>query len=320
MSKPRKKTPTWKKAAGAFLYVLFCVLALGAGTAFSVLKANPIIAEAIMQRVRNESAEDIFERDSLTLLILGCDVDLARGGKKVLRENARSDMMLVTKLDFKNKRIGGVSIPRDLEVQLPGYRAQKINAYHSIGGKELAKQAAEQVLGVTVDRVIVLNYEAFQDMVNLVGGVDVYVPKDMKYTDRRGGLFIDLKKGRHHMDGYTAMGFVRFRHSDSDFMRMQRQRDFMLALKDSVMKNPGLVQPLSEKAIEVLGGEMSQSEMVALGNFIKSIPADTIKMSNLPVYDGSGTNLLIDSSKLQDTLRENFLVTSTGDSTGTGNP
>jgi LCP family protein required for cell wall assembly len=307
MSKPRAKPSAWKKALGAAFYLAFCIVALGLGVLGFMVRQSPILLRGFVDMVRPADPKELFNGKTLTLLVLGCDEDLSYGGKKILRAKARSDMMLVAKLDFEHKRIGGISIPRDLEVQLPGYRSQKINAYHSFGGPDLAKQAAEQVLGIQIDRVVELNYDAFQDMVNIVGGVNVYVPKNMKYTDKAAKLFIDFKKGRQHMDGYQAMCFVRFRHSDSDFMRMDRQRDFMLALRDSVMHSPGLAGAFSTKAAEVLGGEMNDQEIVVLTRFVRSIGADNIKMANLPTVSGSGTNLDIDQPKFEQALSDNYL-------------
>ncbi|KAA0238912.1 MAG: LytR family transcriptional regulator [Armatimonadetes bacterium] len=297
----------WLSALSWFAYAIVCAVALVGGTAAGWLKSSPVLSAMSAQFLTNKNASDVFDDDALTVLVLGCDEDRSRGGAKVVRENARSDMMLVTKIDFANKRVGGISIPRDLEVGLPGYRAQKINAYHSIGGKDLAKRAAESVLGVPIDRVIVLNYKAFQELVDVVGGVEVYVPKNMKYTDRPGDLYIDLKKGRQWLDGYQAMGFVRFRHSDSDFKRMERQRDFLFALKDRVMKNSSLLPTIVNKGSKVIGDEFSPDELASLALFLRGVSNDNIRMSSLPVVEGRGTNLNLDAGKLSEVLLENFL-------------
>ncbi len=309
---PRRQAPTWKRVLGGLYYGLICVAALAVGIGSRWLYDGPVLLQWAKQTLFNTQPADVFNSESVTLLILGCDEDRSPGGRKVLRQNARSDMMLVAKIDFANKRIGGVSIPRDLQVQLPGYRAQKINAYHSIGGKDLAKRAAEMVLGINIDRVIVLNYLAFQEMVNIVGGVDIYVPKNMRWTDRAGDLYINLKKGRQKLNGYQAMCFVRFRHSDSDFMRMERQRDFMLALKEAVASSPGLLSAVTNKAAEVLGGELSSDELAALGRFAQKVPSDSIKLASVPVREGSGTNLLLNDWELAKVLRENYIVSSNG--------
>lgn len=309
MPEKRTKTPSRaKKILGGAAYGLFCAVALAVGIGAGFIGQSPILSKMVEDMVSGQQPEDVFNRDELTVLVLGCDVDLSKGGKKVLRDKARSDMMLVVKFDFKNNRVGGVSIPRDLEVAVSGYRAQKINAYHSIGGPELAKQAAYFVLDVPIDRVVTINYDAFQEMVDMVGGIDIFVPKRMKYSDKAGGLFIDLQPGRQHLDGYKAMGFVRFRHSDSDFMRMQRQKDFMIAFKTAIQGSLSKFPKVVEKAAEVLDGDLSTDEFSALALFLKGLPNENIKMGAVPVTDGSGSNLNLDLSKLRLVLEENYMI------------
>lgn len=304
-----KKTPTWKKVVGGLWYVTVCavVLALGAGAQW--VNRSDVLKQGLKSLILNETPEDIFQRNSLTLLVLGCDEDRAPGGKKVLRENARSDMMMVAKFDFANKRVGAVSIPRDLEVDLPGYSGRKINAYHSIGGPDLARQAAEKVVGVPIDKVVVIDYEAFQKMVDAAGGIEIFVPKKMKWTDRRGGLFIDLEPGRQTLNGYDAMCFVRFRHDAlGDHARQDRQKDFMLAFKEAVKKNPGAFPEVTERAEEVLGGAMNSSEIAALGRFMQGVPNESIKMAAVPTLEGRGTNLYLDFGKLPEVLSASYIT------------
>ena len=217
-------------------------------------------------------------------------------------------MMLVARLDFKANRISGVTIPRDLLVQLPGYRSQKINAYHSIGGADLAKRAAEYVVGIPIDRVVTIDYEALKDMVDLIGGVEVFVEKKMKWTDKAGGLFIDLKPGRQTLDGYNAMCYVRFRHSDSDFARSERQKNFLMAFKASALGSPMMMNRVAGKAVQLLGGGLSPSEVAALAMFSQKVSADNIKFGAIPVLPASHYNLEIDRGQLRETLRQYHLI------------
>ncbi|MBX3119242.1 MAG: LCP family protein [Fimbriimonadaceae bacterium] len=310
--KQAKKIPTRaKKILGGIAYGLFCAIALAVGTGAGFVGQSQTFQDLVVGMITNRQPEDVFSRDHLTVLVLGCDVDLSKGGKKVLREKARSDMMLVVKFDFKNNRVGGVSIPRDLEVAVSGYRSQKINAYHAIGGPELAKQAAGFVLDVPIDRVVTIDYEAFKEMVDMVGGVELFVAKRMKYSDKAGGLFIDLEPGRQKLDGYKAMGYVRFRHSDSDFMRMQRQKEFMIAFKTAIQSHMSQLPKIIDKGAEVLDGDLTTRELNALGLFLKGLPNENIKMGAVPVTDGSGTNLNLDLSKLRLVLEENYMIPKT---------
>jgi LCP family protein required for cell wall assembly len=307
VTREKKKKSKARRIFGGIFYTLFCFVALALGSGAGWVNKSPVLVNILRENIRPSNPNDVFAKDSLTVLLLGCDKDLYYGGKQVLKQEARSDMMLVAKFDFKTNRVGGISIPRDLWCELPGYRGHKINAYHAMGGPELSKQAVEYMTGISIDRVLVLNFDAFQEMVDMVGGVEVFVPRDMKYTDRAGGLFIDLKKGRQKLDGYDAMCFVRFRKADSDFARTDRQRDFMLAFKQAIMGNPAQLPAVLEKASETIGNGLSETELATLSTFMRKVKSDNIKMGLLPVTEGSGTNLNLDVHKLDETLRMYYL-------------
>jgi LCP family protein required for cell wall assembly len=280
------------------------------------------MSKAMMkQALAPETPAKVFADESVTLLLLGCDVDLSTGGARVLKKAARTDMMLVAKLDFANRRITGVSIPRDTECRLPGYRRMKINAYHSIArpGQEesLTKEAVEHLLpGVHIDRVVTLDYEAFQGVVNQIGGVDVTVPFDMKYTDRAGGLFIDLKEGNRHLDGYKAMGFVRYRKGDrgyrdvTDFDRQENQKKLLIAFKDKALRNWTQLPQIMQDAKTVFGNALSEDEIASLAFFAKDLPKENIQMGQIPVTERRGTtNLRVDESELPTVLSRFGLLT-----------
>ncbi len=292
-----------------FGYAAVCCWVLLIGVSFFWLKQSPVLTKAVTRQVEQavgiEPADPFEGKDHLTILVLGCDSDLSRGGKKVLKKYARSDMMLVARLDFRSKQITGISIPRDTLVAAGTYGDQKINAYHAYGGKDLAKLAVQTLLpGITIDRVIVLDFEAFQDMVNTVGGVEVNVTKRMKWTDKAAKLYIDLKPGKQKLDGYNAMGFVRFRHTDSDLYRTDRQRQFLLAFKQAVFANPLKLPEVVNKATAVLNGAMTDDELVALADFARQVGNDRIKMGVLPTMAADGYNLRVDQTKLAETLLE----------------
>jgi LCP family protein required for cell wall assembly len=295
------------------LYGLACLAALAIGTAGGWLSRSPLIATAVTNTVKDAvgvKRENPFETTSdLTLLVLGCDADYTRGGKRIVRKYARSDMIMVVRLDLVTKKVSGVSIPRDTLASAGGRGEQKINAYHSFGGPELAQEAVETLLpGVRIDRVIVLDFDAFQEMVDIAGGVEVDIQKRMRWTDKAAKLKIDLKPGLQTLNGYDAMGFVRYRHTDSDMHRMERQRQFMLAFKQAVFSNPLRIPDIANKAVEVLNGSLNNEEILSLAEFTKELPDDSIKIGTLPTVDAGSYNLRVDSTKLQETLEEFGLV------------
>lgn len=300
--------PILRIALGALGYTSLCASALAVGAGFHWVQRSPLLMEAIKSPVADRFRATPFENQpAVTLLILGCDQELTYRGTKVLNKYARSDMMMVVRIDFESKKIGGLSIPRDTVVAAGGYRPQKINAYHVLGGADLSRQAVETLLPVTIDRVVVIDFDAFQQMVDLVGGVEVYVPKRMKHTDRAAKLFIDLQPGRQVLNGYDSMCFVRYRKTDDDFKRTERQRDFLLAFKQAVMRNPIKLPEVANKGKEVLGDALTDQEIVYLAKFAQAVGNDNIKVGMVPVRDVPGSltfDLEIDDGRIQETLQQ----------------
>lgn len=314
--RPRQK-PTWYRITGLVCYGLLCIAAFAIGAGAWWASRSPNLWSMVLDRIGFAAPppQKVFNSDSINLLVLGCDEDRVWGRSKPIRQKARSDMMLVAKLDFKANRISGVSIPRDTLVALPGYAEQKINGYHAIGarqsadmGKELAKRAVTYLLGVPIDRVVVIDYKALQDMVDLVGGVDIFVDKKMDYEDKAGQLHIHLKPGRQRLDGYRAMGYVRYRHSDSDLKRQERQKQFIIAFKEAVKHNIGQLPFVINKAVEALGGGLDDGEVNSLASFAMKIGGDNIKLGQIPVVDAPNYNLRVDQGRLNQTLAEYHLI------------
>ena len=304
---PRTKQPksSWRRVAGICFYGSVCLMCLGLGAFAGWINSSAIVRTVVLQSLQHTDPREAWGgKDSVTLLILGCDEDRYYGGEQIIHHQARSDMMLVAKLDFKNNRVTGVSIPRDTLAAPAGYRREKINAFHLLGGPDLSKAAVESLMPVQIDRVVVLNYSAFQQMVDMVGGVKVNVPKAMDYDDNAGHLHIHLKPGLQLLDGSKAEDFVRFRHTDSDYMRQSRQKDFLLAFKRAVERRPGMLPEVAEKAREVMGNSLSPDEIASLALFVKGVGTNEIKMGMIPTVAAGNFNLRVDKAKLPTVLRQ----------------
>jgi len=286
-------------------WVIWASLLMGIGVAWGWLGQSDLFRGLVNQTLRNTPPREVFQQDSVNILLLGCDETRDPRTKQILKKNARSDMMLVARLDFKNNLITALSIPRDLGVRIDGYGLSKINSYHDKGGPELSKHAVETVMGVPIDRVAVLDYDAFKRMVDLIGGVEVYVDKHLKYTDTWGDLYIDIKPGRQKLDGEQAMGFVRIRKLDSDFVRQSRQKDFLLAFKDGMLANPMRLPHVANEVQKALGGGLTNEEIASLALFARSVGPDNIKMGMIPVREQRGTTMLeLDRGQLQAVLQD----------------
>jgi LCP family protein required for cell wall assembly len=148
--------------------------------------------------------------------------------------------MLVT-AQPKGPRLGLLSIPRDLYVDIPGHGESRINTAHFWGeraaagrGPDLAMETVAANFGVSVRHYVRVDFDAFRAVVDAVGGIDVVVEErivDNAYpTEDYGTMRIEIPAGQQHMNGERALQYVRSRHGASDFERAARQQKVMTAL------------------------------------------------------------------------------------------
>ena len=321
MSKPEsKKKVTGKSSPGMTVlkglgYALYLGVFGVAGTAFGWVSTSKVGIQLMQEILHPRPPEEVFKGDAnLTLLILGCDQDTDEKTKRVLRKQARSDMMLVANLDFRNHRITGLSIPRDTACDLPGYEGHRINAFHSIAkvGEEasLTKKAVEFLLpGVSIDRVLTLDYEEFEKMVDMIGGVSLNVERNMDYDDNSGKLHIHLKQGLAKLNGRDAIGYVRYRHGDDDFRRQERQKHFLVAFKDQLIRNWTQLGKVADQGRHAIGDTLTPEEIASIALFSKTVRSDQIKMGMLPVTVQSGNGPVeVDEDRMKTALKEFNLV------------
>ncbi len=333
MKKTTRPSP-WKKAFGYLLYGLFLFAALGFGVIGNMMRRSSLVSMIFDPRtyLNADPKKTFHDDDGLVLMILGTDevrkmtgwgVD-AKGHQhaitEVTKEGARADMILVAKLDFDHNTITGLSIPRDTACKLPGYDTRKITGYHNIAKKgeenALMQQAVEHVLpGVHIDRTISINYQAFQTLVDTVGGVPVVVPKGKKgnglqYDDNAGDLHIHLSPGAQTLDGKDAMGYVRFRHdSESDYGRQQRQKEFLTSFKSQIFHNLFKLPEIAEESKQVMGNALTDQEIIALVAFARKVPSSSIKLGMLPTLEKRGSTMLrVDEEKRDEALRQYGLL------------
>ena len=168
-----------------------------------------------------------------TLLLLGID---ARPGEGWV---ARSDALMVVRLDPDRNRVAALSLPRDLWVTIPGAGEGKINNAYFLGeqtgnGAALAKQTVGDVLGIPIDYAVVIDFDGFRSLIDALGGVDVVVPHELYDaqfpTIDYGYTVAHFTPGPQTMDGERALAFSRIRHPDSDFERIRRQQLVMLGI------------------------------------------------------------------------------------------
>lgn len=223
----------------------------------------------------------------VNILVMGIDLPLGLPpGTDTHVFSGRSDTMLLVHLDPSNQSISILSVPRDTQVTLPQEGLLKINQANVIGGAKTAAQVVSQNLnGITIDRYVRISTGAFREMVDLMGGVDVFVPIDMKYVDETQRLNIDLKAGWQNLDGAKAEQFARFRNDQyGDIGRVQRQQQMIRALREKLM-NPAMLARIPE-AIQIfqryIDTNLSSEELLALASFGLDLKQDNFRMVMLP--------------------------------------
>jgi len=200
--------------------------------------------------------------------------------------NGRSDTLLLLRLDPTDNSVKMLSIPRDTHVNNPFLRIAKINQANVDGGAALAAEVVSSNLdGVKIDRYVRVTTEAFRQLVDLVGGVEVFVPKKMHYIDETQHLDINLKPGLQTLNGKQAEQFVRFRHDENgDIGRVQRQQLLLKAVKQR-LTNPSIVYRLPQMMSVMknyVDTNINWEEMLALANFGLNLQQTDIKMVMLP--------------------------------------
>jgi LCP family protein required for cell wall assembly len=241
---------------------------------------------------------------SLNILVLGSD---SRSGKANQElgggdsSGARSDTAMVIHIDAGRKKATVVSIPRDTLVTRPScplssggstsvaYNAM-FNSAYSVGGPVCAVKTVESITNVRMDHYIEIDFSGFAKLVNALGGVTVTTDQDI--NDDKSHLH--LKKGTHHLNGKQALALARTRHGigdGSDLGRIGLQQKLVKALLEQISSHDLLTDPA--KLYEVTDavtdslttdtGLDSLSELIGLGQSLKSLSADSVKTVMMPV-------------------------------------
>jgi LCP family protein required for cell wall assembly len=220
--------------------------------------------------------------DRVTVLVMGADTRPDQQGYR-----NRTDTIMVMMADPVNKQAGILSIPRDLYVDIPGYGLNRINTAYLYGGGDLAVQTVEYNIGVRIDYYVVVEFEAFTTLVDEIGGIDVFVPReiyDPSFPDDSYGYDpFYMPAGMQHMDGVTALHYARTRHADNDYERARRQQAVVLAVREKVLSLdmlPRLIQrapTLYATVSDSVTTDMTLEEMINLASLAQEIPAENIR-------------------------------------------
>ena len=235
---------------------------------------------------------------SMNIVVLGTDK------RANIAENyGRSDTLMVVHVDKDQNYLSILSIPRDLYVDVPGYGKQKINAAYALGGPALAIKTVSQLTGVAIDKYVEVDFNAFKDITNALGGV--YVDVDARYYSANPNWeMINIWPGYQLLNGSDALDYVRYRHDlNLDFGRMERQQRFLAAAREQAMgwnlpfKLPGLISALFDNVNTDLG----TNDVLKLAYWGVKLNGDRIRQVSLigtPEQIGDGSYVVATNTEI----------------------
>ncbi len=317
-----RRTPKKKKHIGLRIFAVLLVLLLlfvgGAGlygyasvkkvigkVDYAPLKANAYIADS-----------ELLHADYLkNILLIGVD---AREGEDA--EKTRSDTMMLVTIDTRNNQIKLTSFLRDMYLEIPGYREDKLNAAQSRGGTQLLVDTLEYNFKIRIDNYMFVSFEMFTTIIDKLGGIDVEITeKEAKYINSKDHMALEdvyafpekLSGGMQHFTGAQALWYSRIRYLDSDFMRTARQRKVISALvRKATQQSPAELFELVGEVMPLVRTDLTEDEIMNLGLHALSYLQYAIVQQQIPAQDAykSGTRrsqsvLLPDMEKNRSVLK-----------------
>jgi len=256
---------------------------------------HPLEASGLLPAVgpRFESVPDeqatelaIESNPRINILLIGLDQRW-----EVAHRAFRTDTMMIASLHSETGEAMLLSIPRDLYVEVPGHGKQRINIAHVLGetqdypggGPALLMDTIQQDFGIPVHGYVMINFQGFREVVDLLGGVDIYVDKevwDNSYPDDRGGeITVHIPAGQQHMDSETLLIYCRSRHGSDDFDRMARQQKALVALAKKALslqmlrRLPELLQAMSD----TFDTDLSMTTIVRLAEMASQVDPENMQ-------------------------------------------
>jgi polyisoprenyl-teichoic acid--peptidoglycan teichoic acid transferase len=245
---PKKKIFFRKRWFKLLTIIVFLLVATGGwamyktGSTLSKISTKDGFFRSLWKSIPGVGSDQLQgeEEGQVNVLLLGMRGDNMPGGGLL------ADTIMVVMARPKENKVALVSIPRDLWVKHPDSSTQsKINSIHALyeergegKGMDAMKQVVGEITGIPIHYAVRIDFNGFKELVDTVGGIDVYLDKPFSEPTQFEGesaLDFSLPAGKNHIDGQKALFFVRARYASSDFERARRQQMVLLALKDKML-------------------------------------------------------------------------------------
>jgi len=239
----------------------------------------PVEASAI--EIRRPVAELPVSDETVNIIIMGSD-------QRPYSYGNNTDVMMLLSLDPKAGTAKLLSFPRDLYVFIPGWRVDRINVADAVGGPEAVAQTIRYNFGLNVDHWMLLYFWDFTGIIDALGGIDVQVG-GLLY-DECGGIHWNYSPGTYHMDGFTALCYVRMRKNSGDFDRLRRQQEVVMAVFQRVLTLDGLAKApeLYDRFKGMIETDMTLSDILPLIPLGTRLASDTSRIQRLAITANMG--------------------------------
>jgi LCP family protein required for cell wall assembly len=205
-----------------------------------------------------------------------------------------TDTIIVASIDYKNKIVPMLSIPRDFYIESNKIGNQRINSVYyfskaKFGDKEgmyHLKETLEQITGLKIQYYVKVDFGGFEQIVDSIDGVDLEVENAIydPYYPKGETIYYEtfqISKGMQHLDGKTALKYARSRKTTSDFDRARRQQQLLYAIKDkafslNILTNPGKIKALYDSVADSIETNLTLTEIIELGKFSKEFNKDDV--------------------------------------------
>jgi polyisoprenyl-teichoic acid--peptidoglycan teichoic acid transferase len=255
--------------------------------------------------------------DPQTILLIGSD---RRYGED--RTNARSDTMMLVRLDPDAAATTVLSIPRDLKVDYEHPRgtlneSRKINETYTVGGEALTARVIKRLLQIEINHIVNVNFKGFRAVVDAIDCVYVDVDRRYYHVNQPGYeqyAEINVSAGYQKLCGEKSLDYVRFRHADSDFVRAARQQDFLRQAKsqygvDRFLDNPHEISQEVGRFLRTDASLQSKEELLTLANLLAYSARNPIRQIRFPAGAelSGGVSFVVAGEQTLREVRRQFL-------------
>lgn len=318
----KKKKHRALKATGLTLLVIMTLLLLAVGTKPGRSLIYKAVSRFVYNNVQNDSSDEenkevfnnrkpsenvVTEDYVYNFLIFGIE---KIGGAR------NTDAMLIGSINTKDGKLKLTSLLRDSYVDIPGYKANKLNSAYSKGGVDLLIETIEKNYKIQIDGYASVDFNAFEKIVDLLGGVNIELGKEeAKYLNKTN--YISKKSnrnvvaGENKLNGNQVMGYVRVRKvktlggANSDYGRVVRQQRALGAMFDSLMSSRNLLKilPISTQALSYVTTDLDKKQIENMMEAVVENKITTMETFRVPVdgafeapkkYNGIGYPIVID--------------------------